>query len=220
MQSQLRYYLQFSLFLFDLFILNLSLLLLVFIFADYSFEHIESYFTSYCLYLNIYWVASSLLFGAYADSIILKFESFAKRTVQVFIIWVIMVLLYLVVSRQMDIPVSFILFSMMGFALGLLLTRFLFFGFKDYIRYQKSLVTKVIILGYNETAKRLTKYFEEEGVNTQLLGYIEDSHHVTELTNYPILGNLKNTIKLAHDLDANEIISTIAPEQNKFIYSL
>lgn len=220
MQRQLRYYLQFSLFLFDLFILNLTLVVFVFIFSNYSIRHIDSYFTSYCFYLNIYWIASSLIFGAYADSIILKFELFAKRTVQVFIVWMIMVLLYIVVSRQVNIPVSFVLVSILGFSLGLLLTRFIFFGFKDYIRYQKSLVTKVIILGYNETAKKLATYFEEEGVNTQLLGFIEDRENVDELSNYPILGSLSNAIQLAHELDANEIISTITPEQNKFIYSL
>ena len=192
----------------------------IFIFSNNSFQHTDTYIKSFCLYLNVYWVASSLIFGAYADSIILKFESFAKRTVQIFIVWVIMVLLYIVVSRQVNIPVAFVLFSILGFSVGLLLTRFLFFGFKDYIRYQKILVTKVVILGYNETAKKLATYFEEEGVNTQLLGFIEDSPNVDELSNYPILGSLSNTIEIAQELDANEIISTITPEQNKFIYSL
>lgn len=220
MQRQLRYYLQFSLFIFDLFILNLILMVFIFIFSNNSFQHTDTYIKSFCLYLNVYWVASSLIFGAYADSIILKFESFAKRTVQIFIVWVIMVLLYIVVSRQVNIPVAFVLFSILGFSVGLLLTRFLFFGFKDYIRYQKILVTKVVILGYNETAKKLATYFEEEGVNTQLLGFIEDSPNVDELSNYPILGSLSNTIEIAQELDANEIISTITPEQNKFIYSL
>lgn len=196
------------------------MIVFVFIFSNYSFQDIDTYIKSFCLYLNAYWVASSLIFGAYADSIILKFESFAKRTVQVFIVWVIMVLLYIVVSRQVNVPVSFVLFSILGFSLGLLLTRFLFFGFKDYIRYQKILVTKVVILGYNETAKKLATYFEEEGVNTQLLGFIEDSPNVDELSNYPILGSLSNTIQIAQELNANEIISTITPEQNKFIYSL
>ena len=220
MQRQLRYYLQFLLFFFDLFILNLVLALLLFIYTDFTIADPPSSYVSYCIFLNLYWISVSLLFGAYSDSIILKFESFAKRTIQVYIVWVIMVLLYLVISKQIDISLTFILLSISGFSLGLLLIRFIFFGFKDYIRYQKSLVTKVIILGYNETAKKLAKYFEEEGVNTQLLGFVEDSGNISELTNYPILGNINNTIKLAHELDVNEIISTITPEQNKFIYKL
>lgn len=220
MQQQLRYYLQLSLFVFDLFILNFCLLLFIFIYNDHSLSYIQESYKSYFFYLNIYWIACSLIFGAYADSIILKFESFAKRTVQVFLLWVIMVLLYLVISKEMSLPISFILISIIAFSLGLLFTRFVFFGFKDYIRYQKSLVTKVIILGYNETAKKLARYFEEEGVNTQLLGFIEDRQHIIELSNYPILGNLRDTIQVAHEMDANEIISTITPEQNKFIYSL
>jgi putative colanic acid biosynthesis UDP-glucose lipid carrier transferase len=220
MHRQLRYYLQFLLFIFDLIVLNLSLGILLLVYTDYSFFKLPSPYSTYCIFLNLYWIIASLLFGAYGDSIILKFEFFAKRTVQVYIAWVIMVLFYLVFSKQVEISLLFILFSIFGFSLGLLLTRFLFFGFKDYIRYQQSLVTKVIILGYNETAKKLARYFEEEGVNTQLLGFVEDTRNISELSNYPILGNIGSTIRLAHDLGVNEIISTITPEQNKFIYSL
>ena len=78
----------------------------------------------------------------------------------------------------------------------------------------------MIIIGYNETAKKLENYFEEEGFNTLLLGFVEDEKNIKELTRHPILSDIKNTIETAIELDAQEIFSTITPEQNKDIYTL
>ena len=78
----------------------------------------------------------------------------------------------------------------------------------------------MIILGYNETAKRLAKYFEEDGINTQVLGFIEDDKNVHELSHYPIITDLGKTLQVAKEFDVAEIFSTITPEQNKDIYDL
>ena len=79
---------------------------------------------------------------------------------------------------------------------------------------------KVIILGYNETAKKLAKYFEESGINTQMIGYIEDNSKVHELSHYPVISDVCNTLQVAKELDIQEIFSTITPEQNNDIYDL
>ena len=78
----------------------------------------------------------------------------------------------------------------------------------------------MIILGYNDTALKLASYFEEEAINTNLLGFVEDEARVTELTNYPILSGLDSVMQIAKDMDVQEIFSTITPEQNEYIYSL
>jgi putative colanic acid biosynthesis UDP-glucose lipid carrier transferase len=77
-----------------------------------------------------------------------------------------------------------------------------------------------LIIGYNSTAKKLETYFDEEGINSQLLGFTEDEENVTELSRHPILSNIGNTIQMAKELNVEEIFSTITPEQNKYIYKL
>jgi putative colanic acid biosynthesis UDP-glucose lipid carrier transferase len=69
-------------------------------------------------------------------------------------------------------------------------------------------------------AKRIAKYFEEEGINVKMIGYIEEPMNVDELTNYPILSGIEDTIEIAKRLDVQEIFSTIMPEQNMAIYHL
>jgi putative colanic acid biosynthesis UDP-glucose lipid carrier transferase len=114
----------------------------------------------------------------------------------------------------------FIVSTISCFGFGLLINRFIYLGINKYFRNSDYLVKKVIILGYNDTAKKLAKYFEEDGLNTHLLGYIENEENIHELSNYPVLADISNTLQIAKDLNIQEIFSTITPEQNKDIYQL
>ncbi|MGH2565091.1 MAG: exopolysaccharide biosynthesis polyprenyl glycosylphosphotransferase, partial [Ginsengibacter sp.] len=101
-----------------------------------------------------------------------------------------------------------------------LINRFLYLGIKSYFKNSHYLIKKVLILGYNDTAKKLARYFEEDGINTQLMGYIENEENIQELSHYPILADVSDTLKIARELKIQEIFSTITPEQNKNIYNL
>ena len=109
---------------------------------------------------------------------------------------------------------------MAGFGIGLLLNRFIYLGIFRYFRNSDLLIKKVLILGYNETAKKLTNYFEQDGLNMQILGYIEDDEKISELSHYPVLANISDTLRIAKEMKVEEIFSTITPEQNKSIYDL
>jgi putative colanic acid biosynthesis UDP-glucose lipid carrier transferase len=134
--------------------------------------------------------------------------------------WMIMILFYLFFSREFKISRLFIFYTLASFGLGLMINRFLYVGIKNYFRKSHSLIKKVLILGYNDTAKQLANYFEEDGINTQLVGFIEDNKNIHELSHYPVLGNISDSLDVAQQMDVQEIFSTITPEQNKFIYDL
>ena len=78
----------------------------------------------------------------------------------------------------------------------------------------------MIILGFNDTAKKLAKYFEEDGINTEVIGFTEDNNNIHELSHYPVLSDIRGTLQVAKDQDVQEIFSTITPEQNNDIYNL
>ena len=220
MSKQLKSYLQKSLVALDLIVLNL-----IFLFSRFLLENKmpENDFRAYLevwVVLNLFWVFISIIFRTYADNTIVNFESFTKRTMQVYLLWIIALLFYLFFSRQFIVSRIFILLTILFFGLGLILNRFLYLGINNYFKSRNRLFNKVIIIGYNETAKKLENYFEEEGFNTHLLGFIEDEKNVNELTRHPILSDIKNTMQTAIDLDVQEIFSTITPEQNKYIYTL
>jgi len=220
MHKQIRRYLQILLIIFDFLFLNISYFVLLYLFdGDLNLFFFSPYLV-YLFWLNGFWLASSYIFGVYGESLIMNFEPFIKRTVQVFFLWVIFVFFYLFITREENFSRLFILLTILCFAFILFLNRFLYFGIKHFLRIQSHLVNKVIILGLNDAAKKLAKYFEEEGINTRFLGFIEDGKNVSELTNYPILAELKNAIQVAKELDVQEIFSTIGPEQNRYIYTM
>ncbi len=218
MNKQFKRYLQASLIILDILVLNLSYLL-----ARFLFKIPGNFFTSYLalwLFLNSFWVILSFISGTYYEKIIVNFETFTKRTVQVYTLWIIAIFFYLFFSHEYQVSRFFILSIISCFGIGLFLDRFLYVGIRSYYKSRDYLFNRVIILGYNETALKLALYFEEEGINTNLVGFVEDEANVKELTMYPILSDVKNVIQVAKDMDVQEIYSTITPEQNEFIYTL
>ena len=220
MNRQFERYLQITLVALDLIILNaIYILCQVIVLKGVHTRYSNPYF-QYWAISNGIWLLISIFFRTYAIKVILNFEYYIKRTIQVYLVWIICMLVYLFFLRAFEISRLFIITTTLGYGLGLLLNRFLYLGINNYFKKSHHLTKKVLILGYNDTAKKLANYFEEDGLNTQLMGYIEDNNNITELSNYPVLANLENTLQIAREMDVQEIFSTITPEQNKDIYTL
>jgi putative colanic acid biosysnthesis UDP-glucose lipid carrier transferase len=220
MNRQFERYLQMTLIILDLFVLNLTYLLCKIVFTERMISGLGSIYFQYWTISIALWMLLSFFLRMYTGKIILNFEYFTKSTTQVYLLWIICMLLYLFFSREFLISRMFTVFSLTGFGFGLLINRFIYLGIKKHFNNSHYLVKKVIILGYNDTAKKLAKYFEEEGLNTQLIGFIEDDKNVNELSHYPIMTDISKTLQVAKEFDVAEIYSTITPEQNKDIYEL
>jgi putative colanic acid biosynthesis UDP-glucose lipid carrier transferase len=206
----------------DLFMLNLVIL------VAYTFKRgyiSRDVFTSYLflgLFLNLAWIVVSWSTRVYAEKNIISFEMFSKKTMRAFILWLCMVLIYLFFLRQIILSRFFIVATITGFSASLLINRFSYLIIANYFRNREHLGKKIIILGYNDIAKKLAAYLEEDAINSQIMGYCEEPENVHELSNYPILGNIDDALAMSKNLDVNEveIYSTIAPEQNPGIYEL
>jgi len=220
MNRQFERYLQITLVLLDLLVLNaIYFICQIFLIRKGLPDYSNDYF-NYWIISNVLWLIPSFILRTYAGKIILVFESFTKRTIQVYMIWILFIFFYLFFTREFNISRIFILTTIASFGFGLLLNRFLYLGIRNYYKKSDHILKKVIILGYNDTAKKLAKYFEEDSINTQLIGFVEEEENVKELTHYPVLTSIGNTLQIAKDLEIQEIFSTITPEQNKEIYNL
>jgi putative colanic acid biosynthesis UDP-glucose lipid carrier transferase len=220
MNKQLKSYLQNSLIALDLIVLNFTFLITSIILKENVGKTFTDSYIEFWMVSNIFWILLSFSVRTYSDSNIINFEYFTKRTSQTFLLWIIGLLFYLFFSRQIELSRIFILSIIIIFGFFLFLNRFLYLGLSNYFKNKNHLFNKVIIIGYNDTAKKLENYFEEEGFNTHLLGFIEDEKNINELTRHPILADLKHAMQVAIDLDVQEIFSTITPEQNNYIYTL
>jgi putative colanic acid biosynthesis UDP-glucose lipid carrier transferase len=220
MNKQFKYYLQLTLIVLDFVVLNIVFLVSGFFFEE-KIAPIASYsYAEFWLVQNFFWILIALGSRTYSDNNIINFENFTKRTVQVYLLWVIAVLVYLFFLQKFEISRIFIFLTFFNFAVGLFVNRFAYLGINYHFKSKDFLVKKILIIGYNITAKKLENYFEEEGINVQLIGFTEDEGNVTELSKHPILSGISSTIQVAKDYEVEEIYSTITPEQNRSIYKI
>ncbi len=220
MNQLFRRYLQICLILLDLVLLNTSYIIAI-ILLSFINEHYVLYdYLILAVTINICWVFTIFLTGLYIEKTIIHFEPFIKHTLQVYLLWIISVLSFLFFVKSQQISRYFILIFMLLFAISLLFNRFIYVGIRNYFKKRFYFFNRVMIVGYNETSAKLASYFEEDAINSNLIGFAEDEIKISELTHYPILSNLKEAIKTATKLDVQEVFSTITPEQNLHIYSL
>ncbi len=220
MNKQLKSYLQKIIVVLDLIVLNIAFFISRLIFGGRIDSQSFDSYLEFWICLNVFWMVLSFISRTYAENNIINFEFFTKRTSQVYLLWIIAMLFFLFFSRQFEVSRFFTIVTIIIFGVSLFVNRFLFLGIQNYFKRRNQFTNKVLIIGYNETAKKLENYFEEEGFNAHLLGFVEDENNVRELTRHPIISDIKNTIQTAIENDVQEIFSTITPEQNKEIYTL
>ncbi|HTE10378.1 MAG TPA: undecaprenyl-phosphate glucose phosphotransferase [Chitinophagaceae bacterium] len=203
----------------DLLTLNLAVTLTLVFISRIQPEFVNSYFR-FWLFLNTSWLVLCWISAIYNEYHIMSFEIFARKSMRVYILWLAVIMMYLFFFRQNQLSRIFIISVILLSGSFLLLNRFIYLLLRHYFRHGEHLSRKVIILGYNDMAKKLATYLEEESLNTQIVGFCEEESNVHELSTYPILSNISDALMISKKLDINEIYSTIAPEQEKIIYDL
>jgi putative colanic acid biosysnthesis UDP-glucose lipid carrier transferase len=203
----------------DLLTLNLAVSLTL-VFLPAIPPDFVNYYFRFWFFLNTSWLVLCWVSAIYNEYHIMSFEIFARKSMRVYIMWLAVTMMYLFFFRQNEISRIFIISVIIGSGVLLLANRFTYLLLRHYFRHGEHLSKKVIIIGYNDTAKKLASYLEEESLNTQIMGFCEDELNVRELSNYPILCDINNAILISKKMDINEIYSTIAPEQENLIYDI
>ncbi|MEP7277986.1 MAG: undecaprenyl-phosphate glucose phosphotransferase [Bacteroidota bacterium] len=203
----------------DLLTLNVTVSLTLIFITKIPPDYVYYYFR-FWLFLNSSWLIICWISAIYNEYHIMSFEIFARKTLRVYVGWLAATMMYLFFLRQNELSRTFIISVILGSGAFLLINRFIYLMLRHYFRHGEHLSRKVIILGYNDIAKKLASYLEEESLNTQIMGFCEDELNVQELSNYPILSNISNAMLISKEMEVNEIYSTIAPEKETIIYDL
>ncbi len=169
--------------------------------------------------MNLIWLGSAYLTALYINDRQLDFEGFAKRTVQAFLIFLVVVLLFIFLYK-FNYSRMFIVGSFIGFASTLTLNRFFFILGARYFTGSEKFVKRILILGYNDVGKKLASHFTNNSKNITIEGYFEDHKNIRELSLYPVIGDFDECLKYAVNNKISEIYCTVAPERNKTIYDL
>ncbi len=222
MNKQFLRFLQATLFSLDIVILNLVFLICNVLFNEHASSQYSKFLFEYWVLINSFWVIFAWLGGVYAEKSILSFELFSARTMKAYIIWFIFLILYLFfIKGKVDLPLKkFVASTILLSGFGLFVCRFAYIGIKIYLKNANQLVKRILIIGYNKTSKKLALYLEQEGINTEILGFTENAQNVKEVSHYPIISDIDASVEVSKQLQVDEIFSTITPEQDPRLYLL
>jgi len=205
-------------------VLDLLVLNFVFLIAKAWFQNAispksELQYAYLHFYLNIAWIVAGWLTSIYNGITISSFENFCKKSLRAFVYFIAFIMLCLFLLKQVEISRFFIVTVFICTAITFILNRLIYLGLFQFLLNKNYLIPRIIIIGHNNTAKKLVQYLEEEPLKKHIIGFCEDEENIAELTHYPVVGEIKNVMELSRQYKATNIYSTIAPEQNHEIYS-
>ncbi|MEI9809904.1 MAG: undecaprenyl-phosphate glucose phosphotransferase [Bacteroidota bacterium] len=220
MNQRLAILLRISFVILDLMVLNVAFIICQLMFESHISADDRLQYTYFWFFCNVAWVIVSWSLNIYNDKLMYSFEKFSKHTMQAFAYFFGLVMLFLVFYKQADLSRLFITSVLSSFAMSLLINRFLHLALHHLFQNKDHIVRKIMIIGYNERAKKLAAYLEQEPVKTEIVGFCEEPKNVHELSHYPIIGGLDNVIETSKQYKVTEIFSTISPEQQSGIYTM
>jgi len=219
MNQRLATLLRISFVILDLLVLNLVFVICQYVFREAINFNKEQY-TYLWFFSNAAWVAASWATSIYQDAYIYSFEKFSRRTMTAYVYLLALEMIYLFFNKDAQISRLFLISILSSFAISLLINRFLHLAMQQFFQSKDHIVRKVMIIGYNDRAKKLASYLEEEPIKTEIVGFCEEEENVTELSLYPIVGGIGDAVEASKLHEVTEIFSTIAPEQQSGIYKL
>jgi putative colanic acid biosysnthesis UDP-glucose lipid carrier transferase len=149
----------------DLFLLNVINFVLMLTIERIP-EHAQQRYMVLFFIANMFWLISAYSTGLYIDSSNPSFERFTKRTIKSIVLFYILMLFFIFLYHY-SFSRLFIVASFSGFALALLFTRFLLVGASLYLDRVSKVNKKIVIVGYNEVAKKLAYKFSTQNRNSR-----------------------------------------------------
>lgn len=206
--------------LLDLLALNTVYLSCEFLLKEHIPTDFAIQYTYLWMYCNAAWLAVSWGNNTYRNDDIFSFERFSRNSIHAFGYYLGLITLYLFMNKEAEISRLFFISVLISFGLGLFTNRIIHLGLYHYFRNKSYITKKVMIIGYNQRAKKLVDYLEQQPIATEILGFCEDEKNMHELTNYPVIANRQNAIDISQKYQVTEIYSTISPEEDKSLYAL
>jgi putative colanic acid biosynthesis UDP-glucose lipid carrier transferase len=211
--------LQLRLAVLDVLVINIVFFSLQFLFMKYKHNRMNVEYMYFIFFLNATWIAVAWLKNIYHERFIGSFEGFTKVSLHAYLYLLLMVIVFLFFFRLLLISRLFIIVVLSSIPVALLINRLLSLFAYHYLKKSERQDNKVVIIGYNTLSKKLVSYLSEDGIN-EIVGFCEEYQNIHELSNYPILSEVADTLDVCKQYGVNEIYSTIAPEHNPGLYKL
>jgi len=166
------------------------------------------------------WLVLSITAGTYREGSVRSFEAFTRASIRTFFYLLLLITVDLFFFRLLALSRIFVGAVLTAVFVGIMMNRVLYLCAYHYLKRIGWMMSKVVVIGYNATSKKLVEYLAVESIHKEVIGFCEETDNVHELSPYPILSRISETLDVCKKFGVSEIYSTIAPEQNLALYSL
>jgi putative colanic acid biosynthesis UDP-glucose lipid carrier transferase len=217
--KELLRYIKRLLLLLDYTIINVTITAaLLYVYSKTHISFLQLSFLS--IIINLIWFFASELIGVYSSNSVKNLFLLIKRTGLSLLVLLLLILIPLFAFDFSLIKNIFAIQFYIYFVAAIFSVRALYYILFKLIHKQKGFVNRALIIGYNDTSKKLADYLNRSTGALELVGFVDESINIHELTLVPVFTGIKNTVKLAKRLNINEIFSTISPNENNTINDL
>jgi putative colanic acid biosysnthesis UDP-glucose lipid carrier transferase len=168
---------------------------------------------------NIIWLLSAYSMKLYLEESHSNVYIFIKKTLKSYVAYIFGIITFVFIYH---FPYSrlFVIINFSGFLFVLIITRTAMIGIFYSLNKTNRVSKRIVVVGYNEVAKKFVERFSETHREFRVDGYFEDSSKIGELSKLPIIGNIDECVDYAITNNIHEIYSTISPEKNNSIYEM
>ncbi|WP_316809984.1 undecaprenyl-phosphate glucose phosphotransferase [Pedobacter heparinus] len=168
---------------------------------------------------NIFWLMSSYLTAAYIIYKDVNLKILSKRTAISLVMFCFALVSFSLLANY-HLDQFFAICIVVGFGIFLLISRLMLISYVLYTRTNRKFYNNVVIIGFNETSRSLTRLFYSSQSNLRFRGYFDDIDEDSLKQAYPILGNVGNCLDYAIDHHISEIYCTLSPESSADLYRI
>lgn len=220
MEKELKKLMQNGLMLYDYILLNLLHTLSLLQIREYNSHSNLLFIIIFGLLINLSWYFIATSFKLYTiETQLLNNWNVIKLFLALSLFGVVIYFSLFILGISKTDRSQFIPFYLLlgGF---IFLSRFIYQVIKFFLFKQSGFLNHTIIIGYNNTAKKLAEYLQNSIGALKLVGFVDEPENIKELSVLPIFSGIANTISIAKQYGINEIYSTITPEEHPEVAQL
>jgi putative colanic acid biosynthesis UDP-glucose lipid carrier transferase len=220
MEKELKKYMQNGLMLYDYIVINLLHTISLLQIQQLNNQYTLLQIVVFGLFINLGWYFIAISLRLYhIESLLLTNWNIGKVILALFIFGAFAILFMVLINRSIVNKLQFVPYYLLLVVL-ICLARFVYQIFKYYLFRQSEFLNNTLIIGYNNTSKKLAEYLQNSVGALKLVGFVDEPENIKELTLLPVFSGIANTINIAKQYGINEIYSTITPEEHPEVAQL
>jgi putative colanic acid biosynthesis UDP-glucose lipid carrier transferase len=220
MGDQSKYLLRIIIFSVDMAVVNLALLLLMPIGNSLYHTSFNSLDLVNILTYNLLWIGSAYYCRLYSIPTLSSIEKILRQTIHSFVLFASCYFVFISFVYSFNIAIKLLPIYGLLMILSTMVSRFFLTYVVDFVIRKANLYQKIVIVGYNDTARKLAEYLTTQNKLYSFEGFFNTHENMLVESDGTIVRPLHTCMEYAVRNDVREIYSTLLPEEHHEIDQL